>query len=67
MYGNQVGAAGITIGSSFPIYRLYNALNWSLDLGQRGSLKNGMVKEFYFQVHINVSLHDIWFVKKKYQ
>lgn len=67
MYGNQVNAMGITIGSSFPIYRLYNSLNWALDFGKRGSLKDGMVREMYFQVHINVSLHDIWFVKKKYQ
>lgn len=65
--GNQIDAAGVTFGMSMPIYRLYNAFSWSVDLGQRGSLTNNMVRERYIQVNLNFNLHDIWFVKKKYQ
>ncbi len=65
--GRQVNAAGFTLGMSMPIFRWYNALTWSVDLGQRGSLKDDMVKENYVQVNINFNLHDMWFIKKRYQ
>jgi hypothetical protein len=64
--GNQVNAAGITFGMSLPIFRWYNAVTWSVDLGQRGSLDNGMVRERYAQFNLNFNLHDMWFIKKKY-
>ena len=64
--GNQVNAAGVTFGMSLPVFRWYNALTWSVDLGQRGSLKNDMVRERYVQLNINLNLHDMWFIKRKY-
>ncbi len=63
---NGVDAMGVTFGFSMPVYRFYNALNFSVDLGQRGSLKDGMIRERYVMFHIGISLHDIWFVKQKY-
>ena len=65
--GKQVNAAGITFGMSLPIFRWYNALTWSVDLGQRGSLENNMVRERYVKFNLNFNLHDMWFIKKKYQ
>ena len=65
--GKGVNAAGITLGMSFPIYRWYNGLNIAVDFGQRGSLQHNMVRERYVQFIVNISLHDIWFVKQKYQ
>ncbi len=64
--GNNVNAAGVTFGMSMPIFRWYNAITWSVDLGQRGALKNNMVRERYIQLNFNLNLHDIWFVKRKY-
>lgn len=64
--GNQVNAAGFTFGMSMPIYRWYNAVTWSVDFGQRGSLDNNMVKEKYIQFNFNLNLHDMWFIKRKY-
>lgn len=63
---HQVNAAGFTLGMSLPIYRWYNAVNVAVDMGQRGSLKGPGVRERYVQFFINISLHDIWFVKHKY-
>lgn len=64
--GNQVNAAGITFGMSMPVFRWYNAITWSVDLGQRGALDNNMVRERYVQFNINLNLHDMWFIKRKY-
>lgn len=62
----QLTAAGFTFGMSMPINRWYNSINWAVDLGQRGSLKNGNVRERYVEFTLNFSLHDIWFRKMKY-
>lgn len=64
--GNQVNAAGFTVGMSMPINRWYNAITWSVDFGQRGALENNMVRERYIQFNFNLNLYDIWFVKRKY-
>lgn len=66
--GNQqVNAAGITLGLSLPIFRMNNAINFAVDFGQRGKIQNSMVRERYVQFFLNISLHDIWFVKHRYQ
>lgn len=64
--GNQVNAAGVTFGMSLPIFRWNNSLSWSVDVGQRGSVKNGMIRERYVQFNINMNMHDMWFIKRKY-
>ena len=64
--GNQVNAAGVTFGMSLPVFRWYNAISWSVDFGQRGSLEKDMVRERYIQFNINFNMHDMWFIKKRY-
>ena len=64
--GNSLSAYGFTLGCSLPISRLNNALNLAVDFGERGSLKNNMVRERYLQFIINVNIHDLWFIKPKY-
>lgn len=65
--GNQINSVGLTLGANFPIYRWYNSLGIAVDMGQRGSLKNNMVRERYLMFVVNIGLHDIsWFRKHKY-
>jgi hypothetical protein len=68
--GNDVTYMGGTIGASFPLKRSYTQfgrLNTALDIGQRGNIQNGLVKEFYVKFTLGVSLNDIWFTKRKYE
>ena len=58
---------GFTIGASFPIYRLNNSINVAVDFGQRGSKTGNLVRENYINFIVSLSLHDIWFVKPKFQ
>lgn len=62
----QINAMGITLGATLPILRLYNGVGISVDMGQRGSLKNNLVRERYIMFNFNFSLQDIWFIKYKY-
>jgi hypothetical protein len=64
---DRVNNFGITFGFAIPIYRMNNAINFAVDIGQRGNKQGGLVRERYVQFIINLSLHDIWFVKHRYQ
>ena len=65
--GKSINQIGFTLGVSLPVYRLNNSFNIAVDFGQRGSATGNLVKENYVNFIISLSLHDIWFVKPKYQ
>lgn len=64
--GNLVSSMGLTLGLTLPIYKWYNGLSLGVDIGKRGSLRNNMVQENYFNFSIGFNIHDIWFQKPKY-
>lgn len=67
--GNEIHNFGITFGATLPIYvkGLVNGISISADLGQRGTMNNALVRERYFKVGVGVNLHDIWFIKPRYE
>ncbi len=65
--GNNVNSMGITIGFTLPVFRLYNGLTFGVDFGQRGSTRNGMIRERYAKIMVGFNIHDIWFRKNQYQ
>ena len=65
--GKSINQIGFTIGASFPVYRLNNAINLAVDFGQRGSKTGNLVRENYINFIVSLSLHDIWFIKPKFQ
>ena len=64
--GKGVTNSGITIGLTLPVFRWYNGISLGVDLGQRGSMKNDMVRERYINFNVGFNLHDIWFQKPRY-
>ena len=67
MDGNNVNSMGITLGMTLPVFRLYNGISIGLDLGQRASTRNNMIRERYATFNIGFNIHDIWFRKVQYQ
>lgn len=63
--GHQINSFGITLGATFPIL-MRNAVSFAVNMGQRGTLKYNLVRERYITFTINFNLHDIWFLKYKY-
>lgn len=63
---NQINAMGLTFGATLPIFRLYNGMGIAIDIGRKGSVKNNLVREGYVLINLNFSLHDIWFLKFRY-
>lgn len=65
--GNNVNSMGITLGVTLPVFRLYNGLTLGVDLGQRASTRNNMIRERYATFMIGFNIHDIWFQKIQYK
>ncbi|MEY2868661.1 MAG: hypothetical protein RIR01_1121 [Bacteroidota bacterium] len=55
----------ISLGLSLPIENTFSALNISYSYGQKGRISNGLIKENYHKISVNLSLDGIWFVKRK--
>ena len=65
--GNSVNSMGVTLGVTLPVFRLYNGLTLGVDLGQRASTRNNMIRERYAKFVIGFNIHDIWFQKVQYK
>ena len=65
--GNTVSSYGITFGATFPVFSGYNGISVGVDLGQRGSLQNSLIRERYVNFSVAFNIFDIWFVKSRYE
>ena len=65
--GNPIYARGITLGVTLPVFRWNNGLTLGMDFGQRGSLKNNMVRETYVGFSLGFNLFDVWFQQPRYE
>ena len=69
MDGNSVNSMGITLGVTLPIendYRKYNGISLGVDIGQKSSVRNNMIRERYVMFVVAFNIHDIWFIKNQY-
>jgi hypothetical protein len=58
------------LGMPLPHDRATNAfykVNFSAEIGQRGTLNNGLVKENYVNLHLGFTLNDRWFQRYKFE
>jgi hypothetical protein len=58
----------LTFGLGLPLRPSATAfykINFSAEIGQQGTLNNGLVKENYVNIHLSFTLNDRWFIKYK--
>ena len=65
--GHNVNSMGLTLGVTLPVFRLYNGISLGMDVGQRASTRNNMIRERYVTFNIGFNIHDLWFRKVQYQ
>lgn len=65
--GNNVNSLGITLGITLPVFRLYNGISLGVDMGQRSSTRNNMIRERYAMFVLGFNIHDFWFIKHQYE
>lgn len=72
--GTQLNEFGISFGAGFPIRdrvrrankRTQSSLNVIIELGKRGTVENNLIRETFGTLTIQLTLHDYWFEKSKY-
>ena len=64
--GEQLSDFGITFGVGLPLKRSKTSFNLAFEWGQRGTTSNSLVKEDYLRFTMNLTLHEYWFMKRKF-
>ena len=62
----QIKDYGITFGVGLPIRSLKTSINVAFTFGTRGTTEHNLVKENYGILTFNVTLHDLWFRKRRF-
>jgi hypothetical protein len=57
----------VTFGAGLPFKGNLNVINLALELGQNGSAKDGLFRESFCTLHLDLSFKDNWFFKRKFQ
>jgi hypothetical protein len=63
--GHNINSVGATVGFGLPINRWNNSVNFSAEIGKRGTTTNGLIRETYVNFSFSFSIYDIWFIKPK--
>jgi len=63
---HQIKDYGITFGVGLPVKTLRSSINVAFTLGTRGTTEYNLVKENYGIITFNVTLHDLWFRKRRF-
>lgn len=64
--GNQLTDYGISFGIGIPVSRSKSIINLNVVLGSKGTLDSNLIRENYGLLSLSLSLHDIWFLKRKF-
>jgi hypothetical protein len=68
--GAQLKEFGINFGVGLPVsmdrFPKKHTINLSAEIGKRGTIKNGLISEYYGLFTVQLNLHDLWFIKRRY-
>lgn len=62
--GQNIDEFGISFGVGVPMRRTFSNINLGLEIGKRGTNKNGLIQENFFNAILTLSLNDKWFQKR---
>jgi hypothetical protein len=64
--GKQLNEYSISLGFGFPLKSIRTMINLGAQVGTRGTTAENLIRETYFKFILGFSIHEKWFVKKKY-
>jgi hypothetical protein len=67
--GQSINQYGVTFGLGLPLAHnglSFYKVNFSADVGRRGTLSNSLVRENYVNFHLSFTLNDKWFQRYKF-
>jgi hypothetical protein len=64
--GKQLSEYSVSLGFGFPLKSIRTMVNLGAQVGTRGTTAENLIRETYFKFILGFSIHEKWFVKKKY-
>ena len=61
----EINSFGVTFGTTLPISKVSN-INIGLEVGQRGTLENSLVRENYLGFNLSFTFNDRWFLRRQF-
>jgi hypothetical protein len=65
VYNNQIHEQALTFGVGYPFRKGRNYVNFSFELGSRGTLKANLVQEKFAKLTCSFNLWENWFIKRQ--
>jgi len=62
----SIPEAGLHLGLGIPLRRSASVLNFGLEAGRWGTLKNGLLREDFVRFNLSLNLNDRWFIRRVY-
>ena len=62
----SINEFGMSFGVGLPVGRMFSNANLGVEVGQRGTTNQNLVKENFINLQLSLSLNDRWFVKRKF-
>ncbi len=67
---SQLNEYALSLGAGFPVGRNYilrsfSMINIGVEVGQRGTTTNGLIKEQFFKATVGFTINDRWFQKSR--
>jgi hypothetical protein len=63
---SPLNSTSLSLGLGIPLKNQLSHINLSFEAGEYGTLKNKLIRERYLIMHINLTLRDRWFERRKY-
>ncbi len=63
--GVPIDAYAVTLGLGLPAKSAF--VNLSIEMGTKGTLNNNLFKENFILINLDLTMHDIWFLKRKFK
>ncbi|MGD0709646.1 MAG: hypothetical protein ABR968_00545 [Bacteroidales bacterium] len=67
LHNSQLSEYAVGFGLGLPLRRSKTSVNLGVELGQRGTINNELVKEDFIQVVLSLSDYEFWFIKHHFE
>ena len=64
--GNQLEEKTISFGLGLPVKKSRTNYDLSIEMGEKGTINDNLIKEQFIRFNLGVTFDGIWFVKRKY-
>ena len=65
--GQSINKIGVTAGMTLPMPRSLSKANLALEIGKCGTKNASLIQENFVKLSVGVSIHERWFIKRKYK